>query len=72
MNDRRGISRKPRPKERHIKVRMRVVVRNEEKEEVKEMRMCEKERVDEIEGAWKKGGKGKTMRRPEEKKKRKT
>jgi hypothetical protein len=51
MNDRRGISRKPRPKERHIKVRMRVVVRNEEKEEVKEMRMCEKKRVDEIEGA---------------------
>jgi hypothetical protein len=42
---------KRRKKEGGGNVRMRVVVRNEEKEEVKEMRMCEKERVDEIEGA---------------------
>jgi hypothetical protein len=38
-------------KEEGGNVRMRVVVRYDEKEEVKEMRMCEKERVDEIEGA---------------------
>jgi hypothetical protein len=48
--------------------KMRVVVRYEKKEKLKKWG-CVKERVDEIEGAWKKGGKEKTMRRPEEKKK---